>query len=71
MEKPIRKLTVTGNGKSYYVTLPREIIRELNWKKGEKKVILMEGDRIVIEDWKDTSSSAPEQNMATFTEESK
>lgn len=51
--KNIRKLTVTGNGRSYYVTLPREIIRELKWKKGEKKVVLMEDGRIIIEDWKE------------------
>ncbi|MCK5012806.1 MAG: AbrB/MazE/SpoVT family DNA-binding domain-containing protein [Candidatus Omnitrophica bacterium] len=51
--KNIRKLTVTGNGRSYYVTLPREIIRELKWKKGEKKVVLMEYGRIIIEDWKE------------------
>ena len=51
--KNIRKLTVTGNGRSYYVTLPREIIRELKWKKSEKKVVLMEYGRIIIEDWKE------------------
>ena len=47
-----RKLTVTGNGKTYYLTLPLEIIRELKWRKGEKKIVMLENKRIVIEDWK-------------------
>jgi len=50
--KYTRKLTVTGNGKTYYLTLPLEIIRELKWKKGEKKNVMLEDKRIVIEDWK-------------------
>ncbi len=50
-EKVVRKLNVTGGGKSYYVTLPKEIIKDLNWKKAEKKVIYQEGKRIIIEDW--------------------
>ena len=59
MEKAVRKLTVTGKGRSYYVTLPRQIIKELKWKKGEKKVVRLEKDRIVIEDWKDKPSNTP------------
>jgi len=48
----VRKLTVTGGGTTYYVTIPQEMIRQLGWKKGEKKVIRLEEERIVIEDWK-------------------
>jgi bifunctional DNA-binding transcriptional regulator/antitoxin component of YhaV-PrlF toxin-antitoxin module len=48
----IRKLTVTGPGRSYYLTLPKKIIKALKWKKGEKKVVVKEGKRIIIEDWK-------------------
>ena len=47
----IRKLTVSG-GATYYVTIPQEMIRELKWKKGEKKVVKIEGDKIIIADWK-------------------
>jgi len=50
--KVIRKLTVTGPGKTYYLTFPQEIIRKLNWRKGEKKIVSQQGDKIVIEDWK-------------------
>ena len=50
--KAIRKLTVTGENRSYYVTIPKEIIKNLKWKKGERKVITQEGDQIMIRDWK-------------------
>ena len=46
-----RKLTLTGKT-TYYVTIPQEMIRELKWKKGEKKTIRQEGAKIVIADWK-------------------
>ena len=51
MEKDIRKLTITGKT-TYYVTLPQEMIRELGWRKGEKKVVKRQGKKIIIEDWK-------------------
>ena len=50
-KKIIRKLTVTGKTNSYYLILPKEIIKDMNWRKGEKKVISREGNRIIIEDW--------------------
>ena len=48
----IRKLTVTGKTDTYYLTLPKDVVRNLKWKKGEKKLVRQEGERIVIEDWK-------------------
>ena len=51
-DKVTRKLAAIGPGKTYYLTFPREMIKDLNWKKGEKKIIRQEGKRIVIEDWK-------------------
>ena len=48
----VRKLTVTGGGTTYYVTIPYEMIHELGWRKGQKKVIKLENDKIVISDWK-------------------
>ncbi len=47
----IRKIGFTG-GTTYYLTIPKEMIRELKWRKGERKVIRLEDDRLVIEDWK-------------------
>ena len=52
MTKEIRKLTVTGSSGTYYITLPKKMIRHLKWKKGEKKTISQVGDKIIIEDWK-------------------
>ena len=49
----VRKLTVTGRGTTYYITIPQSMIRQLKWKKGEKKTIRLEGDQIVIKDWKE------------------
>ena len=51
----VRKLTVTGGGTTYYVTIPQEMIRQLGWKKGEKKIIKLEDDHLVITDWKGES----------------
>ncbi|MFC1646033.1 hypothetical protein ACFL2Y_02510 [Candidatus Omnitrophota bacterium] len=48
----IRKLTVTGKTNTYYLTLPKDIVRNLKWKKGEKKIVRQEGTSIIIEDWK-------------------
>lgn len=48
----VRKLTVAG-GTTYYVTIPHEMIRQLGWRKGEKKVIRLENEKIVISDWKE------------------
>jgi len=47
----VRKITQTA-GTTYYVTLPQWMIRKLDWRKGQKKVIRLEDKRIVIEDWK-------------------
>ena len=46
-----RKLTLAGKG-TYYVTIPISMIKQLGWKKGEKKIIRQKDKKIVIEDWK-------------------
>ena len=48
----IRKIASTGPYDTYFITLPKKIIRNLGWRKGEKKVIRQQGKRIVIADWK-------------------
>ena len=53
MKEAVRKLTVTGESRTYYLTFPKEMIKNLKWKKGERKIVRQEGDRIVIEDWKE------------------
>jgi len=45
------KLTVTG-GKSYSLVLPVEFIRHLKWRERQKLDITLEGDTLIIKDWK-------------------
>ena len=47
----IRKVTKIG-GKSYAVTLPIEMIRQLGWKERQKVVVKKQGSKIIITDWK-------------------
>lgn len=48
---PVRKITKTG-AYTYYVTIPREYIAELRWRKKQKVTIKLSGKKIIIEDWK-------------------
>lgn len=45
----IRK--IYGHGNSLGLTLPREIIDELKWRKGQKVVAKKYGKGIIIKDW--------------------
>jgi len=46
----IRKIYSHGN--SLGVTIPREILDELRWRKGQKIVLKKRGKGILISDWK-------------------
>ncbi len=37
---------------SYCVTIPREIIRALGWRTRQRVLVGLDGDKIVIRDWK-------------------
>ena len=45
------KLTRSGNN-SYYVTLPIEFVRQLEWRERQKLNITLKGNKLIIEDWK-------------------
>ena len=45
------KLTITG-GKSYSLILPVEFVRHLGWRERQKLDIVLEGNKLVIKDWK-------------------
>jgi len=45
----IRKIYSHGN--SLGVTIPREILDELKWRKGQKVVVKKRGKGILISDW--------------------
>ncbi|MCK5012913.1 MAG: hypothetical protein KAS66_03770 [Candidatus Omnitrophica bacterium] len=34
----VRKIGVTGKTNTYYVTLPKDVVRRLKWRKGQKVV---------------------------------
>lgn len=44
----IRSLSLVG-ARSFAVSLPIEIIRQLGWQKAQKLIVRRVGDRIVIE----------------------
>jgi len=47
----VRKLTKVANT-SYSVTLPIEFVRHLKWKERQKLDVTLEGDTLIIKDWK-------------------
>ncbi|MBU2529753.1 MAG: hypothetical protein KKD35_01835 [Elusimicrobia bacterium] len=47
----IRSLTKTGRGKTYSVTVPIKMIRELGWQRKQKVVFSIRGKSITIRDW--------------------
>ena len=57
MKEDTRKLVVTGKGRTYYVTIPRWMIEQLEWRKGQKVTLKLRGKRISIEDWEKQSVS--------------
>jgi len=49
-EGSVRKLTRIG-AYSYYVTLPKDALVELGWRRGQKLVVRRSGRKLIIEDW--------------------
>ena len=54
--EPVRKIGKTGMY-TYYVTLPKSVIDDLDWRDGQKVVVKKSGSRIVIEDCKPSRKS--------------
>ena len=50
-DSSIRKINKTGDY-SYYVTIPRECIEQLKWRKGQKVQVELRDRSIIIKDWK-------------------
>lgn len=48
-DKNVRKIIKLGY--SYAVTLPIEIVGELNWREKQKVVVKKKGQSVVIADW--------------------
>ena len=51
-EREIRKLTKIGR-KSFGLTLPIEIVRQLGWKERQKVRVKMDRKKIIISDWRE------------------
>ncbi len=51
INKNVRKITRVG-GKSLAITLPKEILAELNWKEKQKVTVKKVHGGILIKDWK-------------------
>ena len=47
----IRKILKNNRG-SYYLNLPKELVKELRWKDNQKVEINKRGKNIVVADWK-------------------
>ncbi len=47
----IRKISVTGAARSYFVTLPKDEVQDLKWKKGQRVVVQRVGKTLVIRDF--------------------
>ncbi len=51
MIKEIRKIIRSSRG-TYYISIPRELIKELKFKEKQKVIVKKRGKGILIEDWK-------------------
>ncbi|MFA5318737.1 MAG: hypothetical protein WC323_04715 [Patescibacteria group bacterium] len=47
----IRKLTKSGGGRSFSLTLPIKLVRELKWNEGLDVIASIKGKSLVIESW--------------------
>jgi len=52
MKKEIRKITKNGRG-TYYIAIPKDLMKELRFKERQKVVVKKHGKGILIEDWKE------------------
>lgn len=52
-ERNIRKITKIAGGSSYAITLPIEMVRELGWRERQKVVVSKQGEKLIVEDWKE------------------
>jgi bifunctional DNA-binding transcriptional regulator/antitoxin component of YhaV-PrlF toxin-antitoxin module len=50
-EKETRKIVKNGRD-SYYINIPKDLMRELGWRERQKLTIRRVSNRLVVEDWK-------------------
>ncbi len=52
MQKEVRKVIKNGRG-SYYINIPKELMKELRWRERQKLTVRKSGGKLVVEDWKE------------------
>ena len=51
-ETEVRKLQTTGEeGQSYMITLPKELVEALGWRKNQKLTVHKYGKKLIVQDW--------------------
>ncbi len=50
MTKEIRKIVKNGRN-SYYINIPKELMKELRWRERQKLIVRKSGKKIIVEDW--------------------
>ena len=48
--KFVRKIVKNGAG-TYYISIPKEMMKELRLKERQKMNVRLRGEKIIIEDW--------------------
>jgi hypothetical protein len=48
----VRKLTRMGRGRSFGITLPIAMIRQLRWRERQKLTVRLANQKIIVEDWR-------------------
>ena len=51
-EQEVRNITTNSSG-TYQISIPKQLISQLQWRQGQKVTVTRVGDRLMIEDWKD------------------
>lgn len=49
-EQQVRNLTSNSTG-TYSISLPKTLIQELHWQRGQRLVVSKQGKKLIIQDW--------------------
>jgi hypothetical protein len=49
-EQQVRNLTSNSTG-TYSISLPKTLIQELRWQRGQRLVVSKQGKKLIIHDW--------------------
>ncbi len=50
-EQNVRNLTQNSSG-TYQLTIPKQLVAELQWRQGQKVTVARVGNKLIVEDWK-------------------